>query len=182
MYNTGSFTLRAEVEGLQPGEVARIIVPVANSAGQPLGTRVAACNPALANGRAICNLRVNEPDVAPLLGFAGGVVQVRVFRTAPVPAAGAAALPVPVAAGGAGAASAAQALRVIPLPPPPPILVPPPPSPPLLPPLPPLAPSPAAAPAPPFAPEVPLIPEADTVVLVVAGLVVLGAARRWRRP
>jgi hypothetical protein len=78
------------------------------------------------------------------------------------------------------AAQAAIALPNLPILPPPPLEFIPPPPPPLLPPPPP-APTGAMAPSRAAFPEVPVIPEADSLFLVIGGLVALGGLVGYRR-
>ncbi|HEY7067437.1 MAG TPA: hypothetical protein VII06_38630 [Chloroflexota bacterium] len=154
--NTGSFTVRATLVGLLPGDVPLIRIPVVNAAGLFLGTRDVACPAAGADSRSVCPGLVGEAGIFPQLG---GIVQVLLTRPTP---------PVPV----------------VPVPPTPvqiiPIVLPPPPPPP--PPLPLLPPPMLLLPPPPLPmPEVPVVPEADSGALLLAALGALAAWAGLRR-
>jgi hypothetical protein len=172
----GSFTVQGVLTHLLPGEVPTVRIAVVDALGAPRGIREVQCAPADPGGRSVCNARVAEVGILPQLG---GVVEVRLARApTPVPTATPTALPV--------------ALPLLPPPPmpllPPRLLLPPPP--PSVPPpgigpgVPPPAPLPGQAPvalptAGPAAstafPEVPVIPEAEGLLLLLVGLVAVGA-------
>src|SRR5579884_1576984 len=150
--STGSFTVQGTLAGLPSGAQAALSLPVVNAQGALLGARAVLCPPAGPTGSMACSGAVAEPGVFPQLG---GLVGLRLLAAvalaAPVPL-----LPPPVA------------------PLPPPVVLPPLPAP-LVPP-----PPPPAAPAPAF-PKVPVIPEAESLALLLGGLLGFLGLRRLRR-
>jgi hypothetical protein len=150
---SGSFTVTGTIQGLPPGAVPILTIPVADAAGQPAGTRPVTCSAADARGVSTCNAGVRDPGLVPRSG-ATIVVE----------------------------APPATPLVVGPVRPPPllPPLPPPPPPAPLVPPAPPAL---AAPPAFPEVPVIPETESAALLGLglAVLGLQAMWRARRHRR-
>jgi hypothetical protein len=166
----GGFTVTGTLVGADPRAAVSAIVPVANTARVPAGSRTVGCGVANARGVATCNTAVTEAGLVPEVGGTasareqGPPASPTPTRTPTrTPTAPATPLPLP------------PLLPLLPPPGPPPFV--PANAPPLLPPVVFLPPSGTDR----LASEVPVVPEGGSLALLVLGLLGL-AALRLRRP